>query len=43
MILTIIIVSILFLILFFGVTVAGGKAHDKANAKSLKKHEETRR
>ena len=41
MIFAIVIVSILLLILFFAVTVAGGRAHDKANAEIIRKRDET--
>lgn len=35
----IIIVSVFLLVLFFAVTVAGGRAHDRANAEAERKRE----
>ena len=41
MIFAIVIISVLFLILFFSVTVAGGRAHDKANGEDIRKRDQT--
>lgn len=37
----IVIVSILLIILFFGVTIAGGRAHDRANAEAARRRDKT--
>jgi hypothetical protein len=36
-IITVVIISIFLLILFFAVTIAGGKAHDRANSEAARR------